>query len=124
MVKAGWPVCHGVGPFFDDIPIGQEKQLAYCLVNRERATGFGDFAKLAVAAFDRIGRVEQAVDIRRVVEEGCRVFPLTSYVDELPDKLRKRGDVPGVPDLVRRFPDQLGKYHLPTIGAQDWYSPE
>ena len=56
--------------------IGQIEQLANRLLAGERRLGFGDFAELAIVAFDGVGGVNQAPDFCGVVEEGGQLFPV------------------------------------------------
>jgi hypothetical protein len=64
------PVGDGPGPLLDDVYIGQVKQFANSLPTGERRLVFGDFAQLAIIAFDGVGGVNQAPDFCGVVEEG------------------------------------------------------
>ncbi len=52
LVEDGWPVLNRHGPFFDDIAMGQEQQLAGSLRGGENALGFRHLAQLGVIAFD------------------------------------------------------------------------
>ena len=76
MVENCSPVEDGHGPFLGNIAGGQEKQLADGLAVWESSFGFDHFANLAVVAFNGIGGIDQAADIRRIVKVGSQVFPI------------------------------------------------
>ena len=87
LVKDQRPIRNGHGPLFEDISVSQEKQFTSRFGGRENAFGFGDFAQLAMVAFDGIGGVDQAPDLSGISEEGRQVLPVV--LPHRPDVLRE-----------------------------------
>src|SRR5512147_1070842 len=72
LVEDEGPIVNGHGPFFEDLSMRQEKQLASCLRAGKSTFGFGDLAQLAMVAFYRVGGIDQTSDLSGVSEKVAR----------------------------------------------------
>ena len=76
MVEDQRPVLNRHGPLFENIAVCQEKQFTRRFGGGKNAFRFGDFAQLTMVAFQRVGGVDQATDLRGISEEGRQILPV------------------------------------------------
>ena len=77
-VQHGLPVLHRHRPFLGYVVQRQIEQFEQCLVAGERPTVLRDFAQTHVHRLDGIGRVDDAPDLWRVVEERRDAVPVSA----------------------------------------------
>ena len=69
------PVLTVAGPLFRDVHRRQVQHFQETVIRWENRLGFRYLPELAVKAFNRVGRVDQAPDSFRILEIGRQIGP-------------------------------------------------
>ena len=70
------PVLPSAGPFIRNIHHGQIQHLQQTVIRREDRFCLGHFPELAIEALDRVGRIDQAAHLLRVLEIRAKIRPV------------------------------------------------
>ena len=72
------PILPPSRPFLRDVHYGEIQHFQQAVIRRKNRLGFGDLAKLAIEAFDGVGRVDQPANLLRELEIRAQIRPVFS----------------------------------------------